>query len=307
MKTNFLILLIAFSSTLFAQKKLADKFFDNYGYVKASELYEKAVENGDHNKHILTRLGDCYYNNSNSEKAVYWYSKAADKYDLESDHLFRLIQSLKSIGNYSEAEKWIKKLIEIQNDENHFKDYSSNSLAKYEELNSLNKDSYIVIENLPINSKFSDFGTFINNDQFYFASARNQDETKKYAWNKEPYLDLFQTNIKENKDSLVFGEVNFIKASKVNLDIAQESFDGEKTSKIDSVIKLIFGGASGYLLFMFIIIYGNMIMRSVIEEKTSRIIEIIISSVKPVQLMLGKIIGTSLAGITQFVICAPMV
>ena len=53
---------------------------------------------------------------------------------------------------------------------------------------------------------------------------------------------------------------------------------------------------------MFIIIYGNMIMRSVIEEKTSRIIEIIISSVKPIQLMLGKIIGTSLAGITQFVI-----
>ena len=43
-------------------------------------------------------------------------------------------------------------------------------------------------------------------------------------------------------------------------------------------------------------------MRSVIEEKTSRIIEVIISSVKPVQLMLGKIIGTSLAGITQFVI-----
>ncbi|WP_298346978.1 OmpA family protein [uncultured Algibacter sp.] len=223
MKTNFLILLIAFSSTLFAQKKLADKFFDNYGYIKASELYEKAVENGDSSKHVLTRLGDCYYNNSNSEKAVYWYSKAADKYDLESDHLFRLIQSLKSIANYSEAEKWIKKLIEIQNDENHFKDHSSNSLAKYEELNSLNKDSYIVIENLQINSQFSDFGTFINNDQFYFASARNQDETKKYAWNKEPYLDLFQTNIKENKDSLVFGEVNFIKASKVNSDYHEAS------------------------------------------------------------------------------------
>lgn len=45
-----------------------------------------------------------------------------------------------------------------------------------------------------------------------------------------------------------------------------------------------------------------MIMRSVIEEKTSRIIEVIISSVKPVQLMMGKILGTSLAGITQFVI-----
>ena len=51
---------------------------------------------------------------------------------------------------------------------------------------------------------------------------------------------------------------------------------------------------------MFIIIYGNMIMRSVIEEKTSRIIEVIISSVKPRALMLGKIFGTTLAGLTQF-------
>ena len=97
-------------------------------------------------------------------------------------------------------------------------------------------------------------------------------------------------------------DVAMIKAAEVNIDISQENFTGEKTSKLDSFIKLAFGGASGYLLFMFIIIYGNMIMRSVIEEKTSRIIEVIISSVKPMQLMLGKIIGTSLAGITQFII-----
>jgi ABC-2 type transport system permease protein len=93
-----------------------------------------------------------------------------------------------------------------------------------------------------------------------------------------------------------------IEASKTSITIAQETFTGEKTSKIDSYLKLAFGGAAGYLLFMFIIIYGNMIMRSVIEEKTSRIIEVIISSVKPIQLMMGKIIGTSLAGITQFAI-----
>lgn len=97
-------------------------------------------------------------------------------------------------------------------------------------------------------------------------------------------------------------DIGMIEAAKTKINIVQESFEGEKTSKIDSVVKLVFGGLAGYLLFMFIIIYGNMIMRSVIEEKTSRIIEVIISSVKPIQLMLGKIIGTSLAGITQFVI-----
>lgn len=93
-----------------------------------------------------------------------------------------------------------------------------------------------------------------------------------------------------------------IEASKIDVNVAQESFAGKKSSKVDGYIKLAFGGAAGYLLFMFIIIYGNMIMRSVIEEKTSRIIELIISSVKPIQLLMGKIIGTSLAGVTQFVI-----
>ena len=97
-------------------------------------------------------------------------------------------------------------------------------------------------------------------------------------------------------------DLALIEASKMVVDINQESFEGVKTSKVGSVMKLIFGSLAGYLLFMFIIVYGNMIMRSVIEEKTSRIIEVIISSVKPIQLMLGKIIGTSLAGITQFTI-----
>ncbi|WP_394906928.1 ABC transporter permease [uncultured Mesonia sp.] len=88
--------------------------------------------------------------------------------------------------------------------------------------------------------------------------------------------------------------------TKVNLQI--EDFDGQSTSKLAGYVKMIFGGAAGYLLMMFIIIYGNMVMRSVIEEKTNRIVEIIISSVKPFQLMLGKITGTSLAGLTQFLI-----
>ena len=97
-------------------------------------------------------------------------------------------------------------------------------------------------------------------------------------------------------------DLSKIKAAKTNIDMNQENFEGVKTSKTGSFLKLMFGGAAGYLLLMFIIIYGNLIMRSVIEEKTSRIIEVIISSVKPIQLMLGKIFGTSLAGITQFAI-----
>lgn len=80
------------------------------------------------------------------------------------------------------------------------------------------------------------------------------------------------------------------------------TFEGEKSVKGINELKAIIGGGFGYAIMMFIIIYGGFVMRSVIEEKTSRIIEVIISSVKPFQLMLGKIIGTSLAGVTQFTI-----
>ena len=90
--------------------------------------------------------------------------------------------------------------------------------------------------------------------------------------------------------------------SKVNISLTKAS--GEESVKGLNEIKIGIGGAFGYLIMMFIIIYGNMVMRSVIEEKTSRIVEIIISSVKPFQLMIGKIIGTSLAGLLQFFIWA---
>lgn len=85
-------------------------------------------------------------------------------------------------------------------------------------------------------------------------------------------------------------------------EINTATFAGERNGKGINEFKALVGGGFGYLIMMFIIIYGGFVMRSVIEEKTSRIIEIIISSVKPFQLMLGKIIGTSLAGVTQFLI-----
>ena len=95
-----------------------------------------------------------------------------------------------------------------------------------------------------------------------------------------------------------------ITKSKSDVSIHLQKATGEEALKGLNEIKIAIGGAFGYLIMMFIVIYGNMVMRSVIEEKVSRIIEVIISSVKPFQLMMGKIIGTSLAGILQFLIWA---
>jgi ABC-2 type transport system permease protein len=119
----------------------------------------------------------------------------------------------------------------------------------------------------------------------------------------ESQLETILTN--ENF-RLIGIDVNEVNSSTIYIDLFQESFDGEETTRIDGLVKLIFGFFLGFLLYFFIFAYGSMIMMSVMEEKTNRIIEIIISSVKPFHLMTGKIIGVSLAALTQVLIWGTM-
>lgn len=76
--------------------------------------------------------------------------------------------------------------------------------------------------------------------------------------------------------------------------------EGEKDSSAGAAYAV--GFAAAILIYMSLFIYGAQVMRGVIEEKTSRIIEVIVSSVKPFQLMMGKIIGIGLVGLTQFLL-----
>ena len=74
---------------------------------------------------------------------------------------------------------------------------------------------------------------------------------------------------------------------------------GQEKERIGE-LEFILGMILGLLIYFFIFLFGTQVMRGVIEEKTNRIVEVIISSVKPFQLMMGKIIGIALVGITQF-------
>ncbi len=79
------------------------------------------------------------------------------------------------------------------------------------------------------------------------------------------------------------------------------SSSGDETSS-SSAGAMILAGVMGLILYVTLLLYGSQVMNGVIEEKSSRIIEVIISSVKPYQLMLGKIIGVGLVGLTQFLL-----
>ncbi len=225
MKTKLFIFFFALSSTfMVAQRKLADKFFENFAYVKATELYEEAVKKGDSSEHVLTRLGDCYYNNSKSKEAALWYGKAVNKYNkVNPEYIFKYIQSLRSIENYTEADKWLVKFKDIQGNDSRVKDFDANNLDLYEDLAST-EDVIVKTENMPFNTEFSDFGAYISGDMLYFASARDTDVRKRYGWNAEPFLDLYYVTVsKDETGKKEYSEADFINSSKINTPYHQAS------------------------------------------------------------------------------------
>lgn len=73
----------------------------------------------------------------------------------------------------------------------------------------------------------------------------------------------------------------------------------KKLSSLTTVVSSVIGGVVGYAMFFIILLYGSQVMRSVMEEKINRIVEVLISSVKPFELMMGKVLGVGLVGLTQ--------
>ena len=96
---------------------------------------------------------------------------------------------------------------------------------------------------------------------------------------------------------------DIMKNIETNVTIQTKKLDESGVEKGTSTgIAMALAYILGFLMYMLVFIFGAQVMRGVIEEKTSRVVEVIISSVKPIQLMMGKIIGIALVGLTQFMI-----
>ena len=140
--------------------------------------------------------------------------------------------------------------------------------------------------------------------------AQSSNSPVKLFYKKTPGFAVSQylRNIMESKlyeFKLAANNINpqVIRNARQNIQLVNEKIyeNGDsKESKTDAIS--IIGFACGFLIFIFLTIYGAQVMRSVMEEKTNRVVEIIVSSVRPFQLMIGKIIGIALVGVTQFLI-----
>lgn len=113
---------------------------------------------------------------------------------------------------------------------------------------------------------------------------------------KEIETQKLQAENIENLDEI-------LKSIETNINLRSITFTEEgKEKESHAGIAMGIGYIGGMLIYFFIFFFGAMVMRGVIEEKTNRIVEVIISSVRPFQLMMGKIVGVGLVGLTQFII-----
>ena len=133
------------------------------------------------------------------------------------------------------------------------------------------------------------------------------------SYSKEPLNMDIKSTIRKNVNKAVednklsrydLGNLDEILADvKTDIQVNAMTLTGDGEAKKDSVeIYMVLAYLMSFLIYMFVFMFGSMVMRSVIDEKSSRVVEVIVSSVKSTELMMGKIIGVALVALTQFVI-----
>jgi ABC-2 type transport system permease protein len=168
---------------------------------------------------------------------------------------------------------------------------------EYEKLKSNLKGSeYYAVLYIPQDIYSNNFAQLISEKQVPF-ELNEQIERKlsRYIENDKRQKVIDETQIPDLEERLSKTKTSI----KLNTLKISETGEAQKSS---SAVAFIASYAMGFVIYFFVFMYGAMVMRSVMEEKKSRIIEVIISSVKPYELMAGKIIGTALVGLTQVAI-----
>ncbi len=140
------------------------------------------------------------------------------------------------------------------------------------------------------------------------ASLKQKDLTVFYYSDKKlapEKRELIERRVSKKVREFKIDSLGFDRASietldtDVSIDPEKITEKGEDESKYTIGVGLAIGGIMAFIMFFMVMMYGQMVMRSVMEEKTSRIVEVMMSSVRPFQLMLGKIIGAGAVGLTQ--------
>src|SRR5690606_32468510 len=200
--------LIALASFLFlgnttaqaqAGLKKSDKNYDQWAYIEATTIYEKVLKRGYSSQDLLEKLGNSYYFNGRYSEAGKHYERLFNDYaddEIATEYYYRYAQTLQHTGNETEAKRYYDLFVSKAGSQTQIAQLRKDEATLKKQIQE-NSGRYDKVLNLPINTPYADYGSYVHNNELYFTSARDTGNLSKkvHTWTNESFTSLYSYDL----------------------------------------------------------------------------------------------------------------
>ena len=186
------------TSSLYGQAgiKKADKEYDRWAYVDSQELLEKVLKRGHESKDLLEKVANTYYFNGRYTEAQAHYERLFANYaseGIEAEYYYRYAQTLQHVGDSSQAKRYYNEFTQKVGSQSQVAQMRKNEADLQAQIK-VNSGRYNALVNLPINTPWADYGSYVSENQLYFTSARDTGSLAKkvHTWTGDAFTSLYK-------------------------------------------------------------------------------------------------------------------
>ncbi len=212
--------------------KQSENKYDQWAYIESATIYEKVLKRGYVSQDLLEKLGNAYYFNARYTEAQKHYERLFTDFsheEINPVYYYRYAQVLQHVGNDAESGRYYKEFVKRAGSQTQIAQFRKNETALEMQIRE-NSGRYRNIENLPINTPYADYGSFVYNNELYFTSARDTGSLAKkvHTWTDEAFTSLYNYSLydAENTHNKVIRVKGPVK-SKLNESTAVITKDGQ--------------------------------------------------------------------------------
>ena len=187
--------------------KKAEKEYERWAYIDSQELLEKVLKRGHQSKDLLEKVANTYYFNGRYAEAQPHYAQLFDSYSsegIDDVYYYRYAQTLQHIGDQGQANRYYNEFTQKVGSQSQIAQIRK-SEAELESQIKANSGRYNALVNLPINTPWSDYGSYVSENQLYFTSARDTGSLAKrvHTWTGDAFTSLYKAEVSSENVSNV--------------------------------------------------------------------------------------------------------
>lgn len=212
--------------------KKSDRQYNQWAYIESTAIYEKVLKRGYASRDLLEKLGNAYYFNARYEEAGKHYARLFNDYaddEIAAEYYYRYAQTLQHTGNEVASKRYYDQFVGKAGRQTQIAQFRKDEESLKKQIQE-NSGRYAELTNLPINTPYADYGSFVYNNELYFTSARDTGSISKkvHTWTNEAFTSLYRyplNDVDDNKQKVkrLKGDVK----SKLNEATAVITKDGQ--------------------------------------------------------------------------------